>query len=111
MEPTRRASRPNARRAAGVRVACALLVAALVAPAAATAQERRAGGALRAFNVTWDVVMVRPWAALALVAGGILFVPAAALSAPNGRDTIIEAWERFVIGPGEHLWGRPLGEF
>ena len=99
-----------------------MLGALVLLPAASSAEEAAAepapiveshwyDGPLRGLDLTVDVLVVRPLAAITLAAGGALFVPAAILTAPNGRDSITEAWERFVIEPGEYLWARPLGDF
>lgn len=93
-------------------MATAALAAGLLLPGAVHAEKSRwYDGPVRALDVTVDVVVVRPLAALTLACGAILFVPAALLSAPSGRDVIEEAWERFVTTPGEQVWERPLGEF
>ena len=101
----RGATRGGSRRLAG-----AVLIAALLAPSLASADEQ-GWGPMRVFNVTFDVLIARPAAVGTLLVGAILFPPAAVLSSPNGRDTIEEAYERFITGPGENVWGRPLGEF
>ena len=55
--------------------------------------------------------MLRPLSLVTLVAGAMLFLPAALMTAPNGMDSVADAYERFVNEPGEYFWGRPLGEF
>jgi uncharacterized membrane protein YfcA len=62
-------------------------------------------------DVGVDLILVRPLAGLTLIAGGLLFVPAALITAPNGTDSIRDAYERFVREPGEYFYSRPLGEF
>lgn len=61
-------------------------------------------------DVVVDAVLIRPVAAITFLAGAALFVPAAMLTAPNGMDSIRDAYDRFVNEPGQYLWGRPLGE-
>jgi hypothetical protein len=62
-------------------------------------------------DVGVDLILVRPLAAVTLAAGAALFVPAAIMTAPNGRDSIRDAYQRFVGEPGEYFLARPLGEF
>jgi hypothetical protein len=73
-------------------------------------EERWYDGPLYVTDVVVDAVLIRPAAAITLLAGAMLFVPAAMLTAPNGMDSIRDAYDRFVNEPGEYLWGRPLGE-
>jgi hypothetical protein len=110
-----------------------LLLAALCAPAPVWAQEEtsedvevsEASEALppapaethwydeaeRQGNIVFDLLIVRPLAGITAFAGAVLFVPAVLLTAPNGRDSMKEAYERFVREPGEYFAERPLGEF
>jgi hypothetical protein len=62
-------------------------------------------------DVGIDLIVIRPLAAVTLVAGAVLFVPAAAITSPNGWDSIKEAYQRFVGEPAEYFASRPLGEF
>lgn len=90
------------------------MVVSLLAPAGAWAQEeedRWYSGLRRGADVVFDVLVLRPVAAITTAVGAGLFVPAALLSAPNGKDVVEEAWERFVLRPGQQLWERPIGEF
>ncbi len=59
----------------------------------------------------FDVVILRPLGLAAAVVGAAIFVPAAILTAPGGRDSIGEAWELFVLVPGKFVVERPLGDF
>ena len=45
------------------------------------------------------------------VGGGILFVPAALLTAPSGEASVKTAWRHFVLDPAERIFQRPLGDF
>jgi hypothetical protein len=58
-----------------------------------------------------DLLIVRPLAFVTLAAGAALLVPAAFMTAPNGWDSVKEAYQRFVGEPGEYFYSRPLGEF
>ena len=92
-------------------VACSLLACLLLGaiPAAADEEAWYAAPA-RYGTMGFDAVVLRPLAVLGLAGGSALFVPAAVMASPGGRDSIEEAWERFVILPGEQVWGRPLGD-
>ena len=59
----------------------------------------------------FDAVILRPLGLAAAVVGVALFVPAAILTAPGGRDSIEEAWDLFVLTPGKYVFERPLGDF
>ena len=89
------------------------LAAALLWPVGAAAQlgtEVERGGWRHALDVTVDAALLRPAACVVLFAGSVLFVPAAIMSAPDGRERTEEAWELFVLLPGRAVWGKPLGE-
>jgi hypothetical protein len=62
-------------------------------------------------DIGFDLLIVRPFAGLTAGVGAILFVPAAIMTAPNGKDSLKDAYERFVREPGEYFISRPLGEF
>lgn len=98
-------------RAVRRRVACLILAASIamagLLPAQAAAQWRGA----RALEVTFDVLVLRPVAVAKSAVGAGLFVPAALLASPGGRDPILEAWDVFVAQPAESAYTRPLGEF
>jgi len=80
-------------------------------PAPAPIETRRYDTLLHNTNVGIDLVVIRPLAAITLGAGAVLLVPAALMTAPNGWESIKEAYQRFVREPGEYLISRPLGEF
>lgn len=86
------------------------LVACLAGPAPTAAQDFRSQ-TREALDVTFDLLVLRPVGAANAVVGWGLFVPAALLASPGGRDPIVEAWERFVLTPTEFAYTRPLGEF
>lgn len=58
-----------------------------------------------------DLLLARPLLAAATAVGSVLFLPVAAVSAPQGRHGIQEAWEILVSVPFENTFRRPLGEF
>jgi len=62
-------------------------------------------------DVGIDLLVVRPLSAVTLGAGAALFVPAVIMTAPNGRDSIHDAYQRFVGEPSDYFLNRPLGEF
>lgn len=59
----------------------------------------------------FDVVVLRPLGLAAVIIGAGLFVPAAIVTAPGGRDAVQEAWEVFIQAPARFAFRRPLGEF
>ena len=59
----------------------------------------------------FDVVIIRPLQLGALVVGAAAFVPVAAISAANGRDSFDAALEIFVTSPMHDVFQRPLGDF
>jgi hypothetical protein len=105
------------------RVAAAALTAVLLLPAIGRAEDEGEpleeappleshwyDGPVRVADVTIDVLIIRPLSAVTLAVGAVLFVPAVILTAPNGTESMADAYERFVNEPGEYLWARPLGE-
>jgi hypothetical protein len=130
---------PRSHRGVATRIAAAVLIAGLVSPALARAAEDAEGTPaeevsedvtedvpaepplirdsrwydepLRIFDQTIDLIVIRPLAAVTLVAGAAIFVPAAVLTAPNGMEGITDAYERFVNEPAQYFYSRPLGEF
>ena len=60
---------------------------------------------------TFDVLILRSCGFAASVVVAALLLPTALMTAPNGRDSLEEAWEQFVVGPAEYVYSRPLGEF
>ncbi|TMA24181.1 MAG: hypothetical protein E6J87_24305 [Deltaproteobacteria bacterium] len=107
------------------RIAAALLIAGLLAPATGLAAEQSTDdqpapapvephgydAVLHSADVTVDLLVVRPLAAVTFLAGAALFLPAAVMTSPNGTDSIHDAYERFIREPGEYAYSRPLGEF
>jgi len=59
----------------------------------------------------FDVIVLRPCQAVAVVIGAGLFVPAALISSPGGRPALSDAWDVFVAEPADTAFYRPLGDF
>ena len=59
----------------------------------------------------FDVVIIRPLQLGVLMVGAVAFVPVAAMTAANGRDSFDEALEMFVTSPMHDVFQRPLGDF
>ena len=106
------------------RIAAVVLIAALLAPIAGPAAEDEEeavepapveqhwyDGPLRDFDVAFDLIVIRPLAAVTWGAGAALLVPASIMTAPNGWDSVKEAYDRLVREPGDYFYSRPLGEF
>ena len=113
-------------RALAARIAAVVSIAALLGPALARAAEETEDvsappplvrdshwydGPRRGFDQAFDLILVRPLAALTLGTGCALFVGSAILTAPNGVEGITDAYDRFVREPYEYFSTRPLGEF
>ena len=76
-------------------------------PAQEDARPARPNPALIAF----DLLIVRPLGFVAVAVGAVLFLPAALITAPMGRDSVETAKESFVTVPTNDVFKRPLGEF
>jgi hypothetical protein len=74
-------------------------------------EQPQAGAVARIANAAFDLVILRPVGLVVVAVGAAAFVPVVILSSPGGRDSIKEAADRFVIGPGKYVFVRPLGEF
>ena len=48
---------------------------------------------------------------LLTVIGGAMFVPAALLTMPTGRESVDDAYRQFVIEPGEFVYKRGWRDF
>ena len=93
----------RARRRRARRSGRALLAALALAAAPTSARAADVG------PVVYDLVWVRPIAAVHTLAGAIAFVPVGLLALPSG--TVREAFITFVMNPTVDLYRRPLGEF
>ena len=67
--------------------------------------------AVHEFDIVVDLLVIRPLAGITAAAGAVLFIPAVIATSPNGKDSIKDAYDRFVREPGEYFISRPLGEF
>ena len=74
-------------------------------------EEAGSSGLLSGADVAFDLCVLRPMGLAVFLASSGAFVPIAVLAAPGGRQPLEEAWERFVIAPGDYLWARRLGDF
>ena len=61
--------------------------------------------------MVFDVMVLRPLGFSVFVVGAVLFLPAALLTAPAGRDSVETALEIFVTAPANDVFQRPLGDF
>jgi hypothetical protein len=61
--------------------------------------------------IGFDAVILRPLGTVAVLVGAVAFIPAALITAPNGRDSIETAWKSFVADPARDAFQRPLGDF
>ncbi|MEM9173830.1 MAG: hypothetical protein AAGC67_01235 [Myxococcota bacterium] len=61
-------------------------------------------------NTVVDLTIVRPVATVRVIVGGLLFVPAAILSAPMGREGYEGALDTLITAPSEYAFERELGE-
>lgn len=108
-----RAHRPRSPRLAAVLAALLLLAAA--GPSSALD--------LDAFDVDWegsraqqvtstalDLMIVRPLATCRVIVGAGLFLPAALLSLPMGREGYDGAYDTFIAEPTEYAFERKMGE-
>jgi hypothetical protein len=113
-----------------LRIAAALVLAAFCTPAPVWAADEESTGntedseapppapvahwydpVLHNVDVTADLCLIRPLAGVTAAAGVVLFIPAVILTSPNGKDSMKDAYDRFVREPGEYFATRPLGEF
>jgi hypothetical protein len=101
-----------------IRLAVATLIAGVLLPTAAQAQAdppppQRSAGEQIAFGLTatFDVLILRPLGVASTAVGSVLFVPVALLTAPNGMESVEEAFELFVSMPAKSVYERPLGDF
>ena len=98
--------------------AAAWLALALHADSARAADfSRTASLAARLSEATFDVVVLRPLSAVALVVGSMFFVVSAPLVAPAGiwsggpLEGLRPSWSTFVYAPYEYTVVRDLGDF
>ena len=58
-----------------------------------------------------DALIVRPLASARVVVGAIMFIPAALISAPSGREGFDTAYDTLIQEPMEYAFQRELGDF
>ncbi len=58
-----------------------------------------------------DAVIVRPISFVRIMVGAGLFVPAALLAAPGGRESVDDVFDTFLRQPVEYTFRRELGDF
>lgn len=63
-----------------------------------------------AFDVGFDLLVLRPLSAFGLAAGAVLFVPAVIFTAPGGSEGVKDSLDVFVETPWRDLADRPLGD-
>lgn len=90
-----------------VRAAIVTLIAGLLLPA----QVHAGFQAPHFVSVGFDLVLLRPLGLVGAAAGALLFLPAALVSAPNGKQGFDEVKERFISEPVQNTFRRPLGDF
>ena len=73
--------------------------------APAAPEEDRAGGGA----IAGDLLVLRPMGAVVTLAGAVLFIPAALLSAPGGWDNVGYAFEHLIQEPYRETFEKPLG--
>jgi hypothetical protein len=58
-----------------------------------------------------DALIVRPLASARVVIGALMFLPAALLSSPSGREGFDAAYDTLIEEPVEYAFRRELGDF
>jgi hypothetical protein len=96
----------------GGRAAIATLLACLLVPAGAGAEDLPAAEpeGPGAGAIAFDVLVLRPLGFLVLPVSCAAFLPAALLSAPGGLERLTEVYEQLVKEPAAYVFQRPLGE-
>lgn len=92
------------------RAAVTITMAALLLPASAHAQAEIQEATPHWGVQTFDAAVLRPMGFAALVVGAGLFVPAAILVAPSGKENLETALDHFVLQPYKGTFERPLGK-
>jgi hypothetical protein len=95
---------PKVRKLGLTLLAAALLVS-VTAPAASANVWVKIG------DGTFEALVLRPFGFLASTVGAIMFIPAAVLTMPTGRESVDDAWRQFVAEPAEYVYRRPWGDF
>jgi len=92
------------------RAAVITAIAALLLPATSHAQAEIPEATPHWGVKTFDAAVLRPMGCLALIVGVGIFIPAAALVAPSGKDNLETALDYFVLEPYRDTFERPLGK-
>ncbi len=58
-----------------------------------------------------DALIVRPLASARVIIGAIMFLPAALLSSPSGKEGFDAAYDTLIQEPSEYAFQRELGDF
>ncbi len=64
----------------------------------------------KAFDKAFDVLILRPLDAAAVVAGAGLMIPASVFGLMGGMEVVEDSWDILVLTNWESLVDRPLGE-
>ena len=91
-------------------LAAALAIELLVAPMAAYGDGHQIAKETDALAMIWDLLIVRPIAIGAMVAGAILYVPAALITS-IGKNDMKPIKNTFLRAPYQFAIERPLGRF
>ncbi len=100
-----------------LRALVAVVIAGLLLTASASADEqagfdsRLGPEPVNQAAVVFDLLILRPIGLVALAVGAATLLPAALLTAPNGRASVETALDLFVRAPMEDVFGRKLGDF
>jgi hypothetical protein len=104
----------NRRQAGALAVAIALVVGSTV-PAAGNEPAAAAVDAAAPYDwteipaATLDILVLRPLAAAATLAGLPMFVASVPFVAASGE--LLTSWDVFVLAPADYTFRRPLGDF
>lgn len=63
-----------------------------------------------AFDIGFDILVLRPLGVVGLAAGAVLFVPAIIFSAPGGSEGVKDSLDIFIETPWRDLVERPIGD-
>ena len=89
--------------------AAVVLMIGTLSPAAQAANADDSNAGPSAGVIAADLLVVRPAGALLSLFGAVLFIPTAILSAPTGRDNVMDVYELLIREPFHATFQRPLG--
>jgi hypothetical protein len=104
----------RAARTRSPRFACLASFAAITLLVAAGPADALEWDGSRAQDVTAkavDLTLIRPVASIRVLVGGLLFVPAALIASPMGKEGIDGAMDVLVTAPAEYAFDREIGQF